>query len=65
MPDAPPLQSLAESLEEVVADFDKTRINPEQLATIAGHVRGIIDALGLDRNDPNLRDTHERVAMTK
>ncbi len=33
-----------------------------QLARIAGHVRGILDALGLDLDDPNLRDTDQRVA---
>lgn len=34
----------------------------EQLATIAGHVRGILETLGLDLEDPNLRNTDERVA---
>jgi GTP cyclohydrolase I len=29
---------------------------------IAAHVRGIIDALGLDRSDPNLAETDRRVA---
>jgi len=45
-----------------VADFDASRLDGEQLATIAGHVRGIIDALGLDRSDPNLIHTDTRVA---
>jgi len=52
----------AEEDDISVADFDATRIDPEQLSTIAGHVSGIIDALGLDRTDPNLSETHERVA---
>ncbi len=29
---------------------------------IAGHVRGILESLGLDLQDPNLRDTDQRVA---
>lgn len=56
------LGSAALDADDTVADFDATRIDPEQLATIAGHVRGIIDALGLDHDDPNLSETHERVA---
>ena len=59
----PPLAAdLTDDAEDRVADFDPTRIDPQQLATIAGHVRGIIDALGLDHDDPNLAQTHERVA---
>jgi GTP cyclohydrolase IA len=34
----------------------------EKQATIARHMRAIIEALGLDPSDPNLKDTHERVA---
>ena len=34
----------------------------EKVRTIAGHMRAIIEALGLDPSDPNLKDTHERVA---
>lgn len=34
----------------------------EKLRLIAGHMRAIIEALGLDPNDPNLHDTDERVA---
>ena len=45
-----------------VADFDPRRVNEGQLETIAGHMRGIIDALGLDRTDPNLEATDRRVA---
>ena len=33
-----------------------------QLNNIAGHVRGILNELGLDTNDPNLAETDERVA---
>ena len=35
---------------------------PERLARIAGHVRGMLEELGLDLDDPNLRDTDRRVA---
>lgn len=35
---------------------------PEVEARIAQHVRGILDALGLDRSDPNLAETDSRVA---
>jgi GTP cyclohydrolase IA len=34
----------------------------EKLAVIARHMRAIIEALGLDLRDPNLRETHDRVA---
>lgn len=34
----------------------------EKVRTIAAHMRAIIAALGLDPADPNLKDTHERVA---
>jgi GTP cyclohydrolase I len=51
-----------EPVVEPVPDFDATRIDPVQLQTIADHVSGIIDALGLDRTDPNLEGTSERVA---
>lgn len=34
----------------------------EKVRTIASHMRAIIEALGLDPSDPNLKDTHERVA---
>ena len=34
----------------------------EKVRTIASHMRSIIEALGLDAGDPNLRDTDERVA---
>lgn len=57
------LKSFASGLTEAVPEFDKTRIDPEQLTAIAGHMEGIIDALGLDREDPNLAETPERVAM--
>ena len=62
MPDTPLPTDVAPDAVEATADFDKTRRDPEQLATIAGHVKGIIEALGLDRRDPNLAETHERVA---
>ena len=34
----------------------------EEMECIAGHVRGILEALGLDLDDANLRDTDQRVA---
>lgn len=34
----------------------------QQMRTIAGHVRGILEALDLDLSDPNLLETDERVA---
>ena len=34
----------------------------EKARAIAFHMRGVIEALGLDTADPNLKDTHERVA---
>ena len=37
-------------------------IDPARLERIAGHVRGILDELGLDLADPNLRETDRRVA---
>ena len=61
-------QAVAPELEELeaevsrVADFDPTRVDAQQVQTIAGHVRGIIEALGLDIDDPNLSGTDERVA---
>ena len=37
-------------------------LDERKLRVIAEHMRQIIDALGLDVSDPNLKDTHERVA---
>jgi GTP cyclohydrolase I len=37
-------------------------LDEDKLREIAGHMRSIIEALGLDTSDPNLKDTHERVA---
>ena len=58
--------SQAGELEQIptdrVTDFDPLRVDADQLETIAGHMRGIIDALGLDRSDPNLEGTDQRVA---
>jgi GTP cyclohydrolase I len=42
--------------------LDDTDFSPDQLERIAGHVRGILDALGLDLADPNLAETDRRVA---
>ncbi|MCZ6727279.1 MAG: GTP cyclohydrolase I FolE [Acidobacteria bacterium] len=45
-----------------VTDFDPRRVDAKQLQIITDHVSGIIDALGLDRTDPNLVGTDQRVA---
>jgi GTP cyclohydrolase I len=37
-------------------------VGPETVERIARHVRGILVALGLDLEDPNLRETDQRVA---
>ena len=37
-------------------------LDEQKVRVIAEHMRQIIDALGLDVSDPNLKDTHERVA---
>jgi GTP cyclohydrolase I len=37
-------------------------LDPERLARIAVHVRGILSELGLDLDDPNLLETDRRVA---
>ena len=42
--------------------LETTTAQREKQATIARHMRAIIEALGLDPSDPNLKDTHERVA---
>jgi GTP cyclohydrolase I len=44
-------------------EFGVPSIHDEgKVREIAGHVRAIIEALGLDPSDPNLQDTDERVA---
>ncbi len=44
-------------------DADRaTSFDQAEVEKISGHVLGLIDALGLDRTDPNLERTHERVA---
>ncbi len=46
-------------------DMDLSGFSPaeqQKLITMAHHVRGILDALGLDANDPNLAETDIRVA---
>ena len=45
------------------ADLEALSVDEaEKLRVIAQHMRAIIDALGLDLSDPNLKDTDERVA---
>lgn len=36
--------------------------SPEHIERLAGHVRGLLTELQLDLDDPNLHDTHRRVA---
>ncbi len=47
-----------------VAQLETERGETEahEVERIAGHVRGILETLGLDLDDPNLRDTDQRVA---
>lgn len=59
-------QALAERGPEALGDAEALR-DPEVLGDgridrLAGHVRGLLVELGLDLNDPNLRDTDRRVA---
>ena len=51
----PPLDPETEFGVPSIDDVGKVR-------EIAGHVRAIIEALGLDPSDPNLQETDERVA---
>ncbi len=44
------------------ADDDEAERERRQVSRIAGHVRSILDELGLDTSDPNLVRTDERVA---
>src|SRR4029079_13960658 len=47
------------------SDIDLSGFDPAQqqkLIAMAHHVRGILDTLGLDTNDPNLAETDIRVA---
>lgn len=48
----------SEETERIDDDAEQTA----RLARIAGHVRGILEELGLDLSEPNLRDTDRRVA---
>ena len=41
---------------------DSKEETESQMERIAGHVRGILEAMDLDLDDPNLRDTDRRVA---
>ena len=43
-------------------ELDRGFKESDRIATIARHVRGILEALDLDLNDPNLVDTDRRVA---
>ena len=57
-----PAGVLAEPLDDDAFLDGYTPREREQLLRIAGHVRGILEALDLDTNDPNLRETDIRVA---
>ena len=46
--------------DDPFAEFDPTE--RARLERIAGHVRGILEELDLDLDDPNLRETDLRVA---
>lgn len=46
--------------EDRLAGFDAGE--RRQIEEVAGHVRGMLEALGLDLEDPNLRETDIRVA---
>ena len=48
-------ESLVPTLPPFLAD-------PEKIGAVADHIRAVIELLGLDRNDPNLTETPERVA---
>jgi len=56
---------MSQELEAVVAQLAATPADTEaeEAERIAGHVRGILETLGLDLDDPNLRDTDRRVAQ--
>lgn len=51
------LESAVAQLEAPTAEEDR-----QEADRIAGHVRGILEALGLDLEDPNLKETDQRVA---
>jgi GTP cyclohydrolase I len=48
-------ESLVPTLPPLLTDGERTR-------AVAEHIRAVIELLGLDRNDPNLVETPERVA---
>src|SRR5215831_14496310 len=50
------------AIEDLDDDESAGRQQKEKIEKIAFHMRRIIDALGLDLNDPNLRETDKRVA---
>jgi GTP cyclohydrolase I len=54
-------QALAERGPEALGD-PADRRDPGRVDRLAGHVRGLLVELGLDLNDPNMRDTDRRVA---
>lgn len=51
-----------EELSQVLSELDDETAEGEQIQRIAGHVRGILETLGLDLTDPNLQETDRRVA---
>ena len=51
------------SRPEVSGGEESTLKDGERIERIAAHVRGILDLLGLDLEDPNLKETDRRVAQ--
>jgi len=55
---------MSQELEATIAELEAptAEANRREADRIAGHVRGILEALGLDLDDPNLKETDQRVA---
>jgi len=52
-----------EEISQLVPPSDEELDKRQQTERIAGHVRGILETLGLDLSDPNLHETDRRVAQ--
>ena len=57
-----PRVTTTETARQATRDEEPPSEGDPRVERIAAHVRGIIDELGLDRSDPNLRETDRRVA---
>jgi len=53
---------MSQEPEAVVGEMVSKPADAEEVDRIAGHVRGILETLGLDLDDPNLKETDQRVA---